>query len=232
MNLKFVLLILIPILLYLHFNNNNNNIKHRLNKNYLLNNYNFVNDNNNKNNYKIDIIRKDTMGGNFKDEYLHYNGKDLDKPYTAWTDEKSFSSPNYYNRALNGYKIGSELHYDDANKLHINSETLKNPVKKYPSSKCYIDVNNVNVCDFRGKHKKVPYSLFNVNDNGDPVYKNIVSEGIDKVNNENRKTLNYQYDKVENGGPFLKGSNNLIYASVPQNEKNGSSLNEQIVVFN
>lgn len=230
MDLKVTLVILILILMFYfgYLNNdtfivkkNNLKIKHLYDGDVNMD---------NKNYYKLNLIRKDTMGGDFKDEYLHYYDNDLEKPYTAWSDDKSYGSPNYYKRAFNGYKIGSEIHYDNANRLFVNSDKVKNPVKRYPNNKCYIDVNGVNVCDFYGTDKKVPFSLFNVNDNGNSVYQPIISEGVDTVSNELHKTLNYKNDKVKNGAPFYK-KNNLIYGGSEKNENPRANVNEQVIIF-
>jgi hypothetical protein len=240
--MKYVMILIVLVLLYLFYIHNKNNKLIDVNKIglNLLNMYNYDNiPVKNNNYYEVELIKKDTMGKNNinTDSYYVYDNN-LDQPYTAWSDEKSFSSPNYYKRVLNDYKIGNEIHYDDSNKLLINSRNSilsgkNNNVKKYPNSKCYIDKNNVNVCDFYNTYKKVPYSLYNVNNNGEPVQKKIINTSISNVSNDLYNTLNYEDDKVQNGGNFYKNvNNNNVSGSNKVNENNSVNINEQVVIFN
>ena len=216
---------------------NNNNIYHTQNipREHVL-----MDDNNIY--YQSHIIRKDTMDADPGNANLYFAGLDQNKPYRAWTTMDVSSQPSFYRSDFVSDTLGMKQFYDDANDFHLKPLTndmkrnrilrLKenNRPSKYPNDKCYFTKDNVNQCDFHNTYRKVPYSLFNVNDNGDSVNQPIKNVSLNNVNGEDYYTNEYVSDKPMNGGGIFRNrKRNIVRGSSHINEVPGSVLTEQLI---
>ena len=191
--------------------------------------------------YVPEIIRKDTMQANDINSDLYFTGDSDDTPYRAWSTVDVMSLPQFYRSDFKTQMLGMKNFYDMNNEFHSKPLTKKmlsnqilrnqkhNQPLRYPNSHCYITKDNVNQCDFKNSYRKAPYSLLNVNVNGDSVYQPIRKRSIENVGDQDYVTRQYFQDEPMNGAGIFRnhGNGNVVHANQGFEEQPSSVLKEQ-----
>ena len=163
--------------------------------------------------YVPEYVKKDTMNPNpIGSSELYFTG-DLDaSSYKAWSDSNLSQYPDYYKSDFKNENLGMKQFFDTTKGMQtvsLDEKSKSNTILRdpsdnlpnaLPSDACYPDVNNVNVCDFKGKLKRTPRSLYNVGKNGESVIQPIVGRMLARIDGDIYNSSMYLSDEPMNGG--------------------------------